>query len=328
MRHVRRTGLILGRRAFLAGATAALWPRPARAQRPRTPPRIGWISTDREPDPFLEGFREGLRQHGYVDGQTVIVEVRRGSVDELRAVVAQLKTKVAFLVAAGPAIRAVRGTQDVSVLFAVSGDPIEAGLAKSLAQPGQNFSGITFLSLEVAAKRIELLKEALPGLRTLAVLSNVDHPGEPSERRASEAAARTLGITLAYVPFKTGAELEDGLRGVRNARPDAMIVFPEGATVANRAKVAEFAITQRLPSMFGWSEYVDAGGLMSYGANVREAYVQLARYADRLLRGARPAELPIVQPTRFELVVNIRTAKLLDLTIPQTITMRAARLIE
>jgi putative ABC transport system substrate-binding protein len=239
-----------------------------------------------------------------------------------------VKQKVAFIVAAGPAIRAVRTAQDVNVLFAISGDPVEAGLANSLARPGRNFTGVTFLSLEVAAKRIQLLKEALPKLRSVAALSNVDHPGEASERSATEAAAQTLGITLIYVPFKTAAELDQGLRAVRDAKPDAMVVFPEGATIANRTRIAEFAIARRLPSMFGWSEYVDAGGLMSYGANVREAYVQLAGYADRMLRGAKPAELPIVQPSRFELVINGKTAKLLALAIPSAVMVRAARVIE
>ena len=273
----------LGRRTFLALTAATLWPRFARGQPARPLPRIAWFSTDREPDPFLDGFREGLRRHGYVEREHVVLELRYGSVDSLRAAVADVKSRVAFVVAAGPAVRALRGTGDVVVLFAISGDPIAAGLATSLANPGRNFTGITFLSLEVAAKRVQLLKEAVPRMRS---------------------------------------------RAVRAARPDAMIVFPEGATVANRAKVAEFAVAQRLPAMFGWSEYVDAGGLMSYGANVRDAYVHLGRYADRLLHGAKPADLPIVQPTDFELVVNVRTAKLLDVTIPPAIAMRATRLIE
>ena len=318
----------LGRRTFLALTAATLWPRFARGQPARPLPRIGWFSTDREPDPFLDGFREGLRRHGYVEGEHVVLELRYGSVDSLRAAVADVKSRVAFVVAAGPAVRALRGTGDVAVLFAISGDPIAAGLATSLANPGRNFTGITFLSLEVAAKRVQLLKEAVPRMRSLAVLSNVDHPGELAERRATEVAAQALGLTLTYVAFTGATELEQGFRAVRAARPDAMVVFPEGATVANRAKVAEFAVAQRLPAMFGWSEYVDAGGLMSYGANVRDAYVHLGRYADRLLHGAKPADLPIVQPTDFELVVNVRTAKLLDVTIPPAIAMRATRLIE
>ena len=184
----------------------------------------------------------------------------------------------------GPAIRAIRGVRDIPVLFAISGDPVELGLAESLGRPGANFTGLTFLSLEIAAKRVDLLKQAMPQLRRLAVLSNTDHPGERSERRATEEAARTLGLVVSYIPFTGGGELDKGLSAVRDAKADAMVVFPEGATMVARAKIAQFAIAERLPSMFGWSEYADSGGLMSYGANQRETYVRLAAFADKLRR--------------------------------------------
>ena len=320
---------MLERRRFLGGLAAAfLAPGAAAAQPGKPPPRIGWLSAPADPDYRLEAFREGLRRHGWEDGRNVVVDARYGSVDALRVAAAELKPRVALFAAAGAALRAVWDVRDVNVLFALSGDPVAAGLAQSVANPGKNFTGITFLSLEVAAKRIELLKEAVPRIRTLAALSNVDHPGEPAERQATEAAARTLGLTLSYVPFNMAAELDAGLRAVRNTRADAMVVFPEGVTLANRPKLADFAIAHRLPAMFGWSDYVDAGGFMSYGASLLEAYEHLARYADRLLRGARAGELPIVQPTRFELVVNTKTARLLDLAIPPAIAMRATRLID
>jgi len=213
-------------------------------------------------------------------------------------------------------------------LFAISGDPVELGLAASLARPGANFTGVTFLSLEIAAKRVELLKQAVPHIRRLAVLSNTDHPGENSERRATEEAARALELTTSYIPFTGSAQLDGGLSAVRDARADAMVVFPEGATMVARAKIARFAIAQRLPSMFGWSEYADAGGLMSYGANQRQAYVRLAVFADKLLRGAKTAELPIEQPTQFELVVNMRTAAALGITLPSATLLIANRRIE
>jgi putative ABC transport system substrate-binding protein len=181
---------------------------------------------------------------------------------------------------------------------------------------------------EIAGKRIEILKQAVPQLRRLAVLSNTDHPGESSERRATEEAARTLGLASSYIPFTGGGQLDGGLSAVRDAKAHAMVVFPEGATMVARAKIAQFAIAERLPSMFGWSEYADAGGLMSYGANQREAYVRLAAFADKLLRGARPAELPIEQPTEFELVVNMRTAAALGITFPPATLLLANRRIE
>jgi len=322
--------LRLGRRAFLTLTVAGLLPRLAQAQHTGIRHRIGWISTEPEPDPFLEGFREGLRRHGYVEGQNILLELRYapGNIEALRSDVSSLvRSKVAFIVASGLAIRAIKTVEEVSVLFAISGDPVELGIAKSLARPGRNFTGITFQSLEIAAKRIELLKEAIPRLRILAVLSNIDHPGGTSERRATEMAAQALGITVAYMPFPPG-EVERALGTVPNARADAMVVFPEGVTMRHRAKIAQFAIAQRLPAMFGWSEYADAGGLMSYGANHRETYTHLASYAEKLLRGMKPADLPIEQPTRFELVLNLKTAKVLGVAMPPPIIARADRLIE
>ena len=320
-----------GRRAFLIGATGALaaFAGSARTQPAVRPIRIGWISTEPQPDPFLEGFREGLRRHGYAEGRDVLLELRYTSdLDTLKAAVAELtQSKVAFIVSSGPAIRAIRAARDVPVLFAISGDPVELGLAASLRRPGGNFTGLTFLSLEIAGKRVELLKQAVPPLRRLAILSNVDHPGETSEHRATEEAARRLEIATSYVPFRGAGELDQALAGVRSAKADGMVVFPEGATMVARSRIAQFAIGERLPSMFGWSEYADAGGLMSYGANQRDAYVRLAAFADKVLRGARIADLPVEQPTEFELVVNLRTAAALGLAFPPSMLLVAKRQI-
>jgi putative ABC transport system substrate-binding protein len=320
------------RRAFLVGAAAALVPSLAGAQRQRdvVTHRVGWISTETEPDPFVDGFREGLRRHGYVEGRNVILDLRyTRDLEALRRAVSELtQSKVAFIVSSGPAIRAIRGARDVPVLFAISGDPVELGLAANLARPGGNFTGLTFLSLALAGKRVELLKQAVPDIRRLAVLSNTDHPGEASERRATEEAARALGLAVSYIPFKGPSQLDGALSAVRDAKADAMVVFPEGATMVARARIAQFAVAERLSSMFGWSEYADAGGLMSYGANQREAYGRLAAYADKLLRGARTAELPIEQPTQFELVVNMRTVAALGITLPSATLLLANRRIE
>lgn len=324
--------MTLDRRAFLVGMGTTLVSRRAGAQPPRSPgaPRIGWISTEAEPDPFVDGFREGLRRHGYVEGESVILDLRyTRDLDALRTAVTELKrSKVAFIVSSGPAIRAIKEARDIPVLFAISGDPVELGLATSLGRPNGNFTGLTFLSLEIAGKRVEILKQAVPRLRRLAVLSNTDHPGESSERRATESAAQALGLGVSYIPFTGGSQLDAGLSAVRAAKADAMVVFPEGATMVARVKIAQFAIAERLPSMFGWSEYADAGGLMSYGANQRDAYVRLASYADKLLRGGRTAELPIEQPTQFELVLNMKTASALGLTFPPATLLLANRRIE
>ena len=327
---------MLNRRSFVAGLGAVLGsPLAAAAVQARTP-HIGWLSAGSEPDPFLEAFREALRKLGYVEGQNVVLDIRHahGNVEALRAGATEFaQLRVALIVASLTAVRAARAVKDIPILFVISGDPVEAGIVRTLSRPGGNLTGSTFLSLEVAGKRVELLKQAIPRLRSLAMLSNVDHPGEKSELQATEAAAQRLGISVIYVafsqsPFETSPELDKALETVRRAQPDAMVVFPEGATIANRVSLANFALAQRLPTMFGWSEYAAAGGLMSYGASQRDAHARLASYADKILKGANAGDLPVEQPTKFELVINLKTAKALGLTIPQSLLLRADQVIE
>jgi putative ABC transport system substrate-binding protein len=315
----------------LFSSAAIAWPLTVAAQRQAKVRRIVWVSTETQPDPFVDGFRQGLRERGYVEGKDVVLDLRYapGNPDALRPVLAELTgDKVDLAVSSGPAIRALRAATGVPVLFAISGDPVEIGLVKSLARPEGNFTGATFLSLDLAAKRVDLLKDIFPKLRRLAVLSNTDHPGERSELNTTRQAAQKLGIELIYVPFVGARELDDALATVARARADAILVFPEGATMVHRAKVAQFAVSQKLPSMFGWSEYADAGGLLSYGANQRATYLRLATYADRIFRGESPANLPVEQPTTFELVVNLKTAKALGIEVPTSILLGAARTID
>ena len=320
------------RREFIAllGGAAAL-PFAANAQQPARTYRILWASTESQPDPFVDGFRDGLREHGYIEGRNVVLNLRYAPGDPaaLQAVVSELtRDKIDLAVSSGPAIRAMKAATNVPVLFAISGDPVQLGLVASLARPGGNFTGCTFLSLDLAGKRVELLKDVFPNLRKLAVLSNTDHPGEQSEWHATQQAAQRLGIDPVYVPFTGAPELDNALAAVGKARADAMLIFPEGVTMVNRLKIADFAIAQQLPSMFGWSEYADAGGLLSYGANQRATYVRLATYAHRIFRGESPANLPVEQPTTFELVANLKTAKALRIQLPPTIQLRASKVIE
>ncbi len=184
------------------------------------------------------------------------------------------------------------------------------------------------MSLDLAQKRVQLLKELLPQTRGLAVLSQKNHPGEQAELQATIAAADALSIKLAYVPFASGSELDAALTRVAAARADAMLVFPDGVTLVHRTKIAEFAKSHRLPSMFGWREYCDAGGLASYGGSQRGTYFRLAAYADRLLRGEKPGDLPVEQPTTFELVLNLKIANALGLAVPPTLLARADDVIE
>jgi putative ABC transport system substrate-binding protein len=321
------------RRDFIALAGgAAMWSCAARAQQPTKVYRIFWVSTESQPDPFLDGFREGLRERGYVEGKDVVFELHYAAGDPgaLRQVISELKRgNMDLVVSSGPATRAMTTVTDVPVLFALSGDPVELGVVKSLGQPGGNFTGSTFLSLEVAGKRVELLKDILPKIRRLAVLSNTDHPGEQSEWRTTQQATQTLEMDAVYVPFFGAPEFDKALEVASNARADAILVFPEAVTMVRRTKLAEFAISQRLPSMFGWSEYCDAGGLLSYGANQRATYVSLATYADRILHGEKPANLPVERPTKFELAVNLKTAKALGIERAiSSILFRANKVIE
>ena len=307
------------------------WPAIARAQDGAKLHRIFWVSTASEPDPFLDGFREGMRALGYVEGKTVTFETHYapGNPQALRKIVSELQQRdIDLVVSSGPATRVMTAVTDIPVLFALSGDPVALGVVKSLAHPGTNFTGSTFLSLELAGKRVELLKDIYPKLRKLAVFSNTDHPGEPLEWRATLESCRNLGIEAAYVPFCGAGEIENGLTAAGKVDADALLVFPDAVTLVHRAKIAELAIAHRLPSMFGWSEYCDAGGLLSYGANQRTTYFRLATYADRILRGENPSDLPVMRPEKFELAVNLRTARLLGIDLDvSSILFRASKVI-
>ena len=294
--------------------------------------RIFWVSTQSRPDPFLDGFLEGMRARGYVEGKNVHFDLHYspGNPQGLLEVVSNLRQgQFDLAVSSGPATRAMASVTDVPVLFALSGDPVALGLVNSLGKPGGNFTGSTFLSLELAGKRVELLKEIVPKMRTIAVLSNSLHPGEQLEWRATQEAAKQLGIVPLYVPFAGAPELDKGLALVKDAKADGLLVFPDVLTMVHRAKIAQFAIEQKLPSIFGWSEYCAAGGLVSYGANQRATYFALATYADRILRGEKPADLPVVQPTKFELVVNRGTAEMLGIDLDKSsVLFRANQVIE
>lgn len=322
------------RRDFIAlTGVAVMCPRATRAQQPIKVYRIFWVSTESQPDPFLDGFREGLRERGYVEGKNVLFELHYATGHDpgtLRQVISEVKRgNIDLAVSSGPATRAMTEVTDVPVLFALSGDPVALGIVRSLSQPGGNFTGSTFLSLELAAKRVELLKDIFPKLRALTVLSNTDHPGEQSEWQTTQQASHALGIDPVYIPFFGARELDKALEAASKVRADAILVFPEAVTMVHRTKLAGFAISQRLPSMFGWSEYCDAGGLLSYGANQRATYFSLATYADRILHGEKPANLPVVRPTKFELAVNLKTAKALGIEgALSPILFRADKVIE
>ncbi len=325
---------MIGRRELLValGAGALGTPRYAGAQQP-PPFRVGWLSLDRaDGSPFFEPFRAGLRDLGWVEGRNLTIEARwaEGSRERLDLMAAELVTaKPHVIVTQGGALQPFRRVMtSIPIVFGYSGDPVEAGFVESLARPGRNLTGVSFLSLELVGKRIELLKDAMPKLTRVAILASPEHPGEQAELRASQAAAKALGLTLEYFPVRNDSELEQAIAAIPRTRSEAVVVFPDALTLRTRERIARFGLEQRMPIVSGWAQFADSGCLMAYGPNLRVSYRRLATYVDRILKGAKPAELPVELPTSVELVVNLKTAKALGFTIPPAVLARADRVIE
>lgn len=319
------------RKLMFAFSVATLLPQLGHAQKPSAF-RIGWVSNDREVgSPFLDAVREGLRDFGYVEGRNVVIDARwgDGSVERINQLAADLVRSKPHLIVThgGPSTYPVhRAKATMPVVFVFSGDPEDGGLVDSLARPGRNYTGISLLSTELIGKRMELLKEAIPRLKRVAVLSNPEHPGEQSELRASRAAAKALGLMLEYFQVRTRAELEDVL-ALGAMSSDAVVVFPDSFTMHYSERISQFAIKNRIPAMSGWAMFAERGNLMSYGPNLSDSYRRVGYYVDRILKGSKPAELPVELPTSVELVINLRAARALGITIPQSILLRADRVI-
>jgi putative ABC transport system substrate-binding protein len=321
---MRLIGLVL---ALLTFAPLA-----AEAQRTQEVRRIGYLQAHEGPPAgFHEVLRDGLRDLGYVEGRNLVIESRAGAdrtrLVELAAELVRLKVEV--IVTAGGAVNAATtATETVPIVFSFSGDPVEAGFVNSLGRPGRNMTGITWLSFELVGKRLELLKEAAPRVSRVAILANPAHPGEQRELGETEKTARAVGTAVQYHHVRTTPDFHAAFDAIVRDNANALLVFPDFATLVHRRQMAEFATKHRLPSVFGWREYVEAGGLMSYGPDRLETAKRLAVYVDKILKGAKPADLPVEQPTKFELVINLKTAKALGLTIPQSILLRADQVIE
>jgi putative tryptophan/tyrosine transport system substrate-binding protein len=281
----------------------------------------------------LEAFRQGLKELGYVDGQSITIEYRFGGdrLEDLPALAAELvRLKVDIIVAAEtPAIRPARSaTTTIPIVFPVAGDPVATGDVDSLARPGRNVTGLSILAPELGGKRVQLLKEVVPGLSRLAVLWVSENPYAGLVLRETEVAARTVGVHLQPVMVQGPAEFEKAFLGMVREHADALIVMPYSMLYANRTQVVSLAAKSRLPSISPWREYVEAGGLMGYGPSIPDMYRRAATYVDKILKGAKPANLPIEQPTTFELVINLNTAKVLGLTIPPSLLRRADAAIQ
>ena len=217
----------------------------------------------------------------------------------------------------GAALVARKATAAIPVVFGYSGDPVEAGLVESLARPQRNMTGISYMSLELVGKRIELLKQAIPAVRRIAVIANANHAGDSAERKSSQAAATTLGLTLEYYEVSNAAQLGDALTAIEKNRSDAVMMFPVQNIINNRERIAAWSIKNRLPTMSGWAQFADGGNLMSYGPNLREASGRLAYFVDRILKGAKPEDLPVELPTKVEFVINMKTARALGVRMPR-----------
>ncbi len=325
----RWTGLCVSFVGLLIGTAAE-------AQQPGKVPKIGFLVPTTgpyigAPTAVYEAFRRGLHDLGYVEGRNVSIEYRsaldRSRLGELAADLARLNVDV--IVAAGVAgYGAKASTETIPIVFGFSGDPAEARFIDSLARPGRNMTGISFLALELVGKRLQLLKEAAPKISRVAVVAFPGHPGEQREWKETQDAAQALGVTLRRIEVRNSADFDQAFAALARENVNAVHAFPDGVTLAHRARIAEFALTRRLPSVFGWKEYAEAGGLMSYGPNLDASWRRIAVFVDKILKGAKPADLPVEQPTRFELVINMKTAKALGLTIPPSVLVRAEEVIQ
>jgi putative ABC transport system substrate-binding protein len=312
-----------------AGVTAG-------AQQATRVTRIGvlFASTPAATSHLLEGLRQGLREHGYVEGQHIILERRYGQsgVERMSDVAAELvRIKVDVIVAAtDPATAALRQqTQTIPVVRANGTDPVGTGFVASLARPGGNVTGLSALSPELSGKRLGLLREVVPGLARVAIIWNPDVRGAVFDYKETEAAARLLRLQLQSVEVSRVEDLDRAFSAVTNQRAQALIVqTPNPVLFANRSQIVRFAQRNRLPSMYGQKEFADAGGLITYGPNTADLWRRAATYVDKILKGAKPGELPVEQPTTFELVVNLKTAKTLGLAIPQSLLQQADHVIQ
>ena len=312
----------------IAATLAAAEPQPAGKV-----PRIGFLSPGIAASAPNAAFRQGLRELGYVEGQNILVEYRWGDGDTARlpALAAELvRLRVQVLVtSSNPATLAAMQTHSkIPIVFAASSDPVANGLVASLAHPAGNVTGLSLVSPELSGKRLQLLQETLPRLTRIVLLWDAGNIGMADRVRETEAAARQLGVTLHVEWVRDLAGLDRAFATLAQARPDAFLTTVEPYTGDHRQRIVAFAAQQRLPAMYEERGFVDAGGLMAYGPSLAANYRRTAAYVDKILKGAKPADLPVEQPTKFELVVNLKTAKALGVTMPQSILVRADEVIQ
>jgi putative tryptophan/tyrosine transport system substrate-binding protein len=333
----RRSFMTRRRLIALVGGVAGyviLWPPSARAQSTGKIPRIGVLWAQGDMDLFLfDALRQGLGQLGYIDGKTVNLEHRfvGERYDRLDALVAELvESRVDVLVADATANAAAarRATKTIPIVFVFVGDPVGSKLVDSLSHPGGNATGLSGMTLDVAAKEVEIFKEGLPNVSRLAILQNPNYTFSTRIAQAMKNAAGRLQLTVDLFEAHTANDLDRTLREIAQRRPDGLLITAAPMFVDERKRIAELALANHLPTMTWLNENTRSGLLMSYGTNVADLFRRAAFYVDKILRGAKPADLPVEQPTKFELVINLRTAKALGLTIPPSLLARADEVIE
>ena len=304
----------------------------AEAQQPKKIPRIGFLGAARTSAPRMEAFRQGLHDLGYAERKNIVIEYRyaEGKLERLPTLATELvRLKVDVIVAGSPqATRSAKqATSTIPIVMAFDDDPVGSGFVSSLARPGGNITGLSTLFPEMSGKQLELLKEIVPKLSRVAVLGNATQPGNPQALREINIDADGFGLQVQYLEVRGPKDIETAFREASKERADAVLVLSTTILYFNRRQVSELAVKSRLPTIYGRPEYVDEGGLVYYGPSYNDLYRQIAVYVDKILKGAKPADLPVEQPKKFELIINLKAAKQIDLTVPQKVLARADRVI-
>jgi putative tryptophan/tyrosine transport system substrate-binding protein len=317
---------------LLGGATA--WPLAARAQQPGKLPTIGFLGSlsPSAQSTWTAAFVQRMREHGWIEDRTVAIEYRwaEGRGERFAEIAAEfVRLKVDVIVTAGTeAVIAVKkATSVIPIVFGTAGDPVATGLVASLARPGGNVTGLSNQSADIAGKRLELLQAVVPSLRRLAIMANIASSIGVLEMREVQAAAQTLGVEVATLEIRRAEDIAPAIEALKGGA-DALYVVTEPLVNTNRVQINTLALGARLPTLHGQKPYVEAGGLMSYGANIPDLFRRAADYVDKILRGTKPADIPVEQPTKFELVINLRTAKALGLDVPPSLLVLADEVIE
>jgi putative ABC transport system substrate-binding protein len=311
---------------------AAAWPVAARAQQLGKLPTIGFLGTTSAAawSPWTAAFTQRLRELGWIEGRTIAIEYRwaEGRSERFAEIAAEfVRLKVDVIITGGSAAVAAKQATSVVPIVFVLGEPVGTGLVATLARPGGNVTGLSNQQTDLPGKRLELLREVLPSLRQLAIMANVDYPEAVLEMRDVQAISKTLGLEVATVEIRRAEDISPAFEALKG-RADALYVITDALVSTNRIRINTFALAARLPTMHGVREYVEAGGLMSYGADYSDLFRRAGDYVDKILRGAKPADIPVEQPTKFDLVVNLITAEALGLTVSPSLLARADKVIE